>query len=68
MLHCGLAIRRSIIQKIDQNQIFFDVYNERDMKKFFLKNPELDIKKKMVSGYTTCIGSMLNIDGGLLIR
>ena len=22
MLHCGLAIRRSIIQKIDQNQIF----------------------------------------------
>lgn len=23
MLHCGLAIRRSIIQKIDQNQIFW---------------------------------------------
>lgn len=35
---------------------------------FFLKNPELDIKKKMISGYATCIGSMLNIDGGLLIR
>lgn len=67
MLHCGLAIRRSIIQKIDQNQIFFNVYNERDME-YFLKNPELDIKKKMVSGYATCIGSMLNIDGGLLIR
>ena len=45
----------------------FDVYNERDMECFFLKNPELDIKK-MVSGYATCIGSMLNIDGGLLIR
>lgn len=35
---------------------------------FFWKNPELDIKKKMVSGYATCIGSMLNIDSGLLIR
>ena len=29
---------------------------------------KLDINKKMISGYATCIGSMLNIDGGLLIR
>ena len=46
----------------------FDVYNERDMECFFEKNSELDIKKMMISGYATGIGSMLNIDGGLLIR
>lgn len=35
---------------------------------FFWKNSELDIKKMMISEYATGIGSMLNIDGGLLIR
>lgn len=67
MLHCGLAIRRSIIQKIDQNQIFL-MFIMKEIWNVFLKNSELDIKKKMISGYATCIGSMLNIDGGLLIR
>lgn len=38
------------------------------MKYVFLKNHELVLKKKMGSGYTTHIGSMLNVDGGLLIR
>lgn len=67
MLHCGLAIRRSIIQKIDQNQIFL-MFIMKEIWNVFLKNSELDIKKMMISGYATGIGSMLNIDGGLLIR
>lgn len=68
MLHCGLAIRRSIIQKIDQNQIFLMFIMKEIWNVFFEKNSELDIKKMMISGYATGIGSMLSIDGGLLIR